>query len=64
MIEKAPEEFKQENDVFGRSRPEWGIMHRLKNVLDPENIFAPGRLLQGCGTATERPPATPAPTNR
>ena len=44
LIEKAPEEFKQENDVFGRSRPEWGIMHRLKNVLDPENIFAPGRL--------------------
>jgi FAD/FMN-containing dehydrogenase len=44
LVEKAPDEFKQENDVCGRPRPAWGIMHRLKNVLDPQNIFAPGRL--------------------
>ena len=44
LIEKAPDEFKQENDVFGRSRPEWSIMHRLKSILDPHTIFAPGRL--------------------
>ena len=44
LIERAPDKFKQENDVFGRPRPEWDILHRLKTVLDPKTIFAPGRL--------------------
>lgn len=44
MMEKAPDDFKQKNDVFGLPRPEWRLMHTLKNVLDPGNIFAPGRL--------------------
>jgi FAD/FMN-containing dehydrogenase len=44
LLEKAPDDFKQGTDVFGRDRPEWGIMHSLKNVLDPHHIFAPGRL--------------------
>jgi glycolate oxidase subunit GlcD len=44
MMEKAPVAFKEHNDVFGKSRPEWTIMHRIKAALDPQNIFAPGRL--------------------
>ncbi|MGD9281586.1 MAG: FAD-linked oxidase C-terminal domain-containing protein [Desulfobacterales bacterium] len=44
VMEKAPIEFKQHNDVFGRSRPEWKVMHRIKAALDPHYIFAPGRL--------------------
>ena len=44
FMEKATGKFKKENDVFGRYRPEWDIMHRLKTVLDPGNIFSPGRL--------------------
>lgn len=44
FMEKATGRFKKENDVFGRSRPEWDIMHTLKRVLDPGNIFSPGRL--------------------
>ncbi|UCF92723.1 MAG: FAD-binding protein [Desulfobacterales bacterium] len=44
LLEKAPEEFKRRNDVFGRFRPEWKIMHRIKAELDPQNMFAPGRL--------------------
>jgi FAD/FMN-containing dehydrogenase len=44
LVEKAPDDFKQEADVFGRDRSAWGIMHRLKNVLDPQHIFSPGRL--------------------
>jgi FAD/FMN-containing dehydrogenase len=35
---------KKHNDVFGTTRPEWKIMHRIKAALDPHNIFAPGRL--------------------
>jgi len=44
LVEKAPDDFKQEADVFGRDRPEWGIMRRLKSVLDPHHIFSPGCL--------------------
>ena len=44
MLEKAPLAFKEQNDVFGKSRPEWKIMHRIKAALDPHHIFAPGRL--------------------
>ncbi|MEK6195338.1 MAG: hypothetical protein N2F24_14055, partial [Deltaproteobacteria bacterium] len=44
LMERAPDDFKQNNDVFGQPRPEWRLMHTLKNVLDPGDIFAPGRL--------------------
>jgi D-lactate dehydrogenase (cytochrome)/glycolate oxidase len=43
-LEKAPGEFKQQNDVFGPSRPEWPLMHRVKDALDPQRIFAPGTM--------------------
>ena len=44
VIEKAPDEFKKDHDVFGMARPEWKVMHRIKDALDPHHIFAPGRL--------------------
>jgi glycolate oxidase subunit GlcD len=44
LLVKAPDDFRQRNDVFGRPRPEWKVMHRIKAALDPDNIFAPGRL--------------------
>jgi FAD/FMN-containing dehydrogenase len=44
LLEKAPVEFKQRHDVFGLKRSDWQVMHRVKNALDPNRIFAPGRL--------------------
>ncbi len=44
LLEKAPDEFKQRNDVFGPPRPEWNLMHRIKAVLDPRHLFSPGRM--------------------
>ncbi|RPH49180.1 MAG: FAD-binding oxidoreductase [Desulfobacteraceae bacterium] len=44
VLEKATDEFKQCNDVFGTPRPEWNLMHRIKAVLDPGKLFAPGRM--------------------
>jgi FAD/FMN-containing dehydrogenase len=44
ILEKAPVQFKKKHDVFGLSRPEWPVMHRIKAALDPQNVFAPGRL--------------------
>jgi FAD/FMN-containing dehydrogenase len=41
-MEKATVEFKAHNDVFGIDRPEWKVMHRIKDALDPHHIFAPG----------------------
>lgn len=44
IMEKAPDQFKKNNDLFGAPRPEWKISHNIKAALDPQNIFAPGRL--------------------
>ena len=44
VLEKAPDEFKQDCDVFGPTRPEWKVMHRIKDILDPKHIFSPGRM--------------------
>jgi FAD/FMN-containing dehydrogenase len=44
VLEKCPDEFKTRNDVFGPLRPEWALMHRVKGILDPKHVFAPGRM--------------------
>ena len=44
LLEKAPEDFKKRQDVYGPSRRAWKVMHKVKEALDPKNIFAPGRL--------------------
>jgi FAD/FMN-containing dehydrogenase len=44
VLDKAPDEFKQGVDVFGPQREEWKLMHRVKDILDPKHIFAPGRM--------------------
>jgi glycolate oxidase subunit GlcD len=44
VLEKAPDEFKQDCDVFGPARPEWKVMHRIKAILDPKHVFSPGRM--------------------
>ncbi len=44
VLEKAPDDFKERNDVFGPSRPEWRLMHRIKDALDPKHVFSPGTM--------------------
>ena len=44
LLEKAPDDFKKRQDVYGPSRTAWKVMHKVKEALDPKNIFAPGRL--------------------
>ena len=47
QLEKSPESFRREQDVFGGTpRPEWRMMHKIKKALDPGSLFAPGRLPQ------------------
>jgi FAD/FMN-containing dehydrogenase len=44
ILESAPALLKERVDVFGPCRAEWQVMHRIKERLDPESIFSPGRL--------------------
>jgi FAD/FMN-containing dehydrogenase len=44
VLEKSPDEFKMRHDVFGPPRPEWNLMHRVKDILDPKHIFSPGKM--------------------
>jgi FAD/FMN-containing dehydrogenase len=44
ILEKAPDDFKRRHDVFGSPRPEWKLMHSIKALLDPHDIFSPGCL--------------------
>jgi glycolate oxidase subunit GlcD len=44
LLEKAPDDFKKDRDVFGPNRPEWKVMRRIKAILDPKHVFAPGRM--------------------
>lgn len=47
QLEKSPESFRQDHDIFGETlRPEWRVMHKIKTALDPGSLFAPGRLPQ------------------
>jgi glycolate oxidase subunit GlcD len=41
---KAPEEFGRSYDLFGFSRPDWRLSHKIKKALDPNRVFAPGAL--------------------
>jgi FAD/FMN-containing dehydrogenase len=44
ILEAAPAEFKADHDIFGPHRSDWKLMHRIKRALDPQGLFAPGRL--------------------
>jgi len=41
---KAPAAFKQRHDVFGLPQRAWRLTQRVKEALDPQQLFAPGRL--------------------
>ncbi len=45
QLDKAPDTFRQKQDVFGAEpRVDWSVMHNIKKALDPQALFAPGRL--------------------
>ncbi len=44
LLETEPDDLKKRQDVYGPSRTAWKVMHKVKEALDPKNIFAPGRL--------------------
>ena len=48
MLEWCPPEVKfAAGGVWGRSRPDFGLMRRVKNSFDPGNVLSPGRFAGG-----------------
>jgi FAD/FMN-containing dehydrogenase len=45
QIQIAPTPLKRQLNILGPERPDFAAMLRLKSAFDPQNIFAPGRLL-------------------
>lgn len=41
----CPTALKRSVNIWGPPRPDFALMRRLKSAFDPQNIFAPGRLL-------------------
>ena len=44
IVEQTPDTFRRDQEVFGTTRSDWALSHKIKSALDPHNIFAPGRL--------------------
>lgn len=47
IVESAPSILKKRISVWGETRPEYQVMRRLKEQIDPKGILSPGRFLGG-----------------
>ena len=47
IVERCPWEWKADLDVWGPPRNDYWLMHRIKESLDPDNVFNPGRFVDG-----------------
>lgn len=43
----SPAEVKKRSPVWGKERPDWEMMRKVKQVFDPEGILSPGRFIGG-----------------
>ena len=47
VVEECPSEWKAGLPIWGAPRNDYWLMHRIKESLDPDNIFNPGRFVDG-----------------
>jgi glycolate oxidase FAD binding subunit len=47
VVEDCPPEWKSGLSIWGPPRNDYWLMHRIKESLDPNNIFNPGRFVDG-----------------
>lgn len=45
IIDRCPTSWKSEAPVWGAPRPDWRLMSKIKQKLDPQNILNPGRFV-------------------
>jgi len=44
VVEKAPDDWKPQLPVWGKPDASWSLMRKLKQTLDPNGTFSPGRM--------------------
>lgn len=47
VVPRCPLEWKRELPIWGRERGDFWLMRQIKDKLDPQNLFNPGRFLAG-----------------
>ncbi len=47
VLPRCPPDWKRTLPVWGRPRPDAGLMRRVKEKLDPQRLFNPGRFVDG-----------------
>ncbi len=47
ILLRCPTEWKREPRVWGQPRGDWQLMREIKRQLDPNNLFNPGRFVDG-----------------
>ena len=47
VVERCPTQAKKRLDVWGDAGPGLAVMHRLKEQMDPNRLFNPGRFVGG-----------------
>lgn len=47
VVPRCPSEWKRELPIWGRERGDLWLMRRIKEQMDPQNLFNPGRFLLG-----------------
>ncbi len=47
VVERCPTQAKKRLDVWGDAGPGLAVMHRLKEQMDPNGLFNPGRFVGG-----------------
>jgi glycolate oxidase FAD binding subunit len=47
VITRCPAEWKRELPIWGEPRGDWALMQKVKQAIDPKNLFNPGRFIVG-----------------
>ena len=47
VVQRAPVELKQHLSVWGYTGPNWAVMKRIRDQLDPQGVMSPGRFIGG-----------------
>ncbi len=52
VVLNCDDEWKSAISLFGQSRPDWPLMQRVKNALDPHGVLSPNRLWSASTTTS------------
>jgi glycolate oxidase FAD binding subunit len=47
IITRCPADWKPQLPIWGEPRGDWALMKKVKQAIDPQNLFNPGRFVVG-----------------